>query len=52
MEKTIHQIKKNNFYMEAVDECYQKVKNDYFKFVKSQETKINKFKNKNKILKS
>ena len=38
--------------MEAVDECYQKVKNDCFKFIKSQETKINKFKNKNKMLKS
>jgi len=38
--------------MEAVDQCYQKVKNDCFKFIKSQETKINKFKNKNKMLKS
>ena len=38
--------------MEAVDECYRKVKNDCFKFIKSQETKINKFKNKNKMLKS
>ena len=38
--------------MQFVVECYKKVKNDCFKFIKSQETKTNKFKNKNKMLKS
>ena len=38
--------------MRPVFECYKKVKNDYFKFINSQETKTNKFKNKNKMLKS
>ena len=33
-------------------ECYQKVSKYCFKFINSQETKINKFKNKNKMLKS
>jgi len=33
-------------------ECYNKVKKDCFKFLKLQETKTNKFKNKNKMLKS
>ena len=43
---------KNNFYMHPIDECYKKVKNDCFKFINLQETKTNKFKNKNKMLKS
>ena len=38
--------------MQPVIECYNKVKKDCFKFIKSQETKTNKFKNKNKMLKS
>ena len=38
--------------MQPVVECYNKVKKDCFKFIKSQETKTNKFKNKNKMLKS
>ena len=38
--------------MQSVVECYNKVKKDCFKFIKSQETKTNKFKNKNKMLKS
>ena len=38
--------------MQPVEDCYKKVRNDCFKFIKSQETKINKFKNKNIILKS
>ena len=38
--------------MRPIVECYKKVKNDYFKFINSQETKTNKFKNKNKMLKS
>ena len=32
--------------------CYKKVKNNCFKFIKTQETKTNKFKNKNKMLKA
>jgi len=38
--------------MQSIDECYKKVKNDCFKFINLQETKTNKFKNKNKMLKS
>jgi len=38
--------------MQPAIECYNKVKKDCFKFIKSQETKTNKFKNKNKMLKS
>ena len=38
--------------MQPVIECYNKVKKDCFKFIKFQETKNNKFKNKNKMLKS
>ena len=38
--------------MQPVEDCYKKVRNDCFKFIKSQETKINKFRNKNKMLKS
>ena len=38
--------------MYATVECYNKVKKDCFKFLKLQETKTNKFKNKNKMLKS
>ena len=38
--------------MQHVTKCYNKVKKDCFQFIKSQETKKNKFKNKNKMLKS
>ena len=38
--------------MQSIVECYNKVRKDCFKFIKSEETKKNKFKNKNKILKS
>jgi D-glycerate 3-kinase len=38
--------------MQPIDECYKKVKNDCFKFINLQEAKTNKFKNKNKMLKS
>ena len=38
--------------MHPIDECYKKVKNDCFKFINLQETKKNKFKNKNNMLKS
>jgi len=38
--------------MKTTTDCYNKVKQDCFKFIKSQETKTNKFKDKNKMLKS
>ena len=38
--------------MQTISECYKNIKKDCFKFIKSQETKTNKFKNKNKMLKS
>ena len=38
--------------MQSIVECYKKVKIDCLQFIKSQETKKNKFKNKNKMLKS
>ena len=38
--------------MNLVNECYAKVKNNCFKYIKSQETNTNKFKNKDKMLKS
>ena len=38
--------------MNPIDECYKKVKKDCFKFINLQETRTNKFKNRNKMLKS
>ena len=38
--------------MQEVNECFNKVKKDYFKFISSQETKKDKFKNKDKMIKS
>ena len=38
--------------MQSIVECYNKVKKDCFKFINSQETKRNKFKNKNRMLTS
>ena len=38
--------------MQSIAECYKKVKKDCFKFINSQETKRNKFKNKNRMLTS
>ena len=38
--------------MWSVGECYSKVKKDCFKFISSQETKKDKFKNKDKMIKS
>ncbi len=38
--------------MKTTIDCYNKVKQDCYKFIKSQETKTNKFKDKNKMLKS
>ena len=38
--------------MQVTDKCFNKVKKDCFKFIKSQETKTEKFSNKNKMLKT
>ena len=38
--------------MQLFDECFLKVKTDCFNFISSQETKIEKFKNKNRMIKS
>ena len=38
--------------MQLITECYKKVSKDCYKFIKSQETKTNKFKNKDRMLKS
>jgi D-glycerate 3-kinase len=38
-------IKKNNKLMQPVNECYKKVKKDCIKYIKSQETSKEKFKN-------
>ncbi len=38
--------------MQDVNDCFSKVKKDCFKFVSSQETKKDKFKNKEKMIKS
>ena len=38
--------------MQQVNECFNKVKKDCFKFISSQETKRDKFKNKDKMVKS
>jgi len=38
--------------MQQVNDCFDKIKKDYFKFISSQEIKRDKFKNKNKMIKS
>ena len=38
--------------MQEVNDCFQKVKKDCYKFISSQETKKDKFKNKDKMIKS
>jgi len=38
--------------MQSAVQCFNKVKKDCFNFINSQETKTNKFKNKNKMIKS
>ena len=38
--------------MQEVNDCFNKVKKDCFKFISSQETKKEKFKNKDKMIKS
>ena len=37
--------------MQEVNECFNKVKKDCFKFISSQETKKDKFKNKDEMIK-
>ena len=51
MVKTILLIK-NNFLCKQVNDCFNKVKKDCFKFISSQETKKDKFKNKDRMIKS
>jgi len=38
--------------MQEINDCFKKVKKDCFKFISSQETKKDKFKNKDKMIKS
>ncbi len=38
--------------MQPVEDCYKKVSKECFKFIKSQETSKEKFKNKEKMIKS
>ena len=38
--------------MQSVNECYKKVKKDCFKFINSQETSAEKFKNKDRMIKT
>ena len=38
--------------MKLANECFNKVKKNCFKFIKSQETKTDKFKNKERMIKS
>ena len=38
--------------MQSVTECYSKVKKDCFRYIASQETRTEKFKNKDKMIKS
>ena len=52
MAKIIQWIKKNKKSMKLANECFSKVKKDCFKFIKSQETKTDKFKNKERMIKS
>jgi D-glycerate 3-kinase len=52
MATTILLTKKNNFSMSSVNVCFDTVKKDCFKFIKSQETPTEKFDNKDEMLKS
>ena len=38
--------------MQPIAECYRKVSKDYFKFIRTKETPKEKFKNKEKMIKS
>ena len=51
MVKIILWIKKSNFLCNQVKICFDKVKKDCFKFIKSQETSKEKFRNKDKMIK-
>ena len=52
MAKIIQWIRKNKISMKLTVECFDKVKKDCLKFIKSEETKADKFKNKEKMIKS
>ena len=52
MVKIIQWINKNKRSMKSINECFGKVKKDCFNFIKSQETKTDKFKNKERMIKS
>ncbi len=52
MARIIQWIRKNKSLMKLILECFDKVKKDCLKFIKSQETKNDKFKNKERMIKS
>ncbi len=52
MVLTIQWIKKNKSPMKLSEECFNKVKKDCFKFIKSQETSTEKFSNKEGMIKN
>ena len=52
MEKIIQWIRKNNKSVLSIIECYRKVNKECYKFIKSQETSKDKFKSKDKMIKS
>ena len=52
MAKIIQWIKKNKISMKLTAECFDKVKKDCLRFIKSQETNADKFKNKERMIKS
>ena len=52
MAKIIQWIRKNKISMKLTVECFDKVKKDCLRFIKSQETKADKFKNKERMIKS
>jgi len=52
MAKIIQWIRKNKISMKLTVECFDKVKKDCLNFIKSQETKADKFKNKERMIKS
>jgi D-glycerate 3-kinase len=52
MVKIIQWIRKSKSSMKLIDKCFNKVKKNCLKFIKSQETKADKFKNKERMIKS
>ncbi len=52
MVKIIQWIRKNKIPMKLTVECFDTVKKDCLNFIKSQETKLDKFKNKEKMIRS